>query len=132
VAEKSIWNAVRYNLPLIFESQSQGVTTWNEVLHSLDVLVQSVAEGVARLNPPTLPTERYPGALYVVGTSGTALGDWTGREGEITFWALDEDGAGEWRFLGLRPEGFMVWNKALPTPKLQIYNGSIWKTVTSA
>ena len=77
-------------LPYIQPSQAQKHVTHNEALRLLDVVVQLQVQARTLTTAPGSPTE---GDRYIV--ADTAIGAWTGHDGEIAFF----DAGGDWQFL---------------------------------
>lgn len=101
------------SLPFIMPSQAQKHVTHNEALRILDAVTQLTVIADDATSPPGTPTE---GARYIPDAG--AIGDWTGREGEI---ALFEGGG--WRFFVPRA-GWRAY--VLNREALVVFDGAEW------
>ena len=85
-------------LPLIAAGQAQKHVTHNEALALVDALLQLGIISRSLAVPPLSPEE---GDRYLVAAS--AMGDWSGHEGELAFF-ID----GVWRFSEFAPSSALV------------------------
>ena len=88
----------RLSLPLVMPAQAQKHVTVNEALLRLDALSQLVLRSRSTVSPPADPQE---GECYAVPAD--AVGDWTGRGGELAVFA-----GGGWDFVAPR-DGWRAW-----------------------
>ena len=71
----------RFSLPYIMPAQAQKHLTHNEALRYLDVLIHLNVIDAQRTLPPETPDDLD---TYIIPTG--AMGDWSGRDGQIAIW----------------------------------------------
>jgi len=107
----------RFSLPYIMPAQAQKHLTHNEALRYLDVLIHLNVIDAQRTLPPETPDDLD---TYIIPTG--AMGDWSGRDGQIAIW-MD----GIWQYAP-PVQGCIAWVDAVQA--LTIYKGADWTIPT--
>lgn len=100
-------------ITLISQAQAQKEVTANEAFVVIDALLNTGVIDKDLATPPGSPTE---GDVYIVAASAT--GAWTGREGDIAYYA-----SGAWKFVDPN-EGLTLWVN--DEDALYTFNGTTW------
>lgn len=103
----------KLGLSIMAASQSQKHVTYNESIYRLEIATQTSAINATTTSPPGSPSE---GDTYIIATP--AMGDWTGREGDIAAYL-----GGQWRYVTPHA-GFICYDQS--SSGHLTWDGSAW------